>query len=144
MVAVLVSGLINATFNSMFFMLLLLFLQLVVRKLTIAKILFVALFAVFTGLDSGADGRFVAIALGGITGVLWLVMLLRFGLLAFMVGFLFAQIAQGFPLELGGSHWYSGASAFGMIAIVGITGYGLWLALAGESLFQDELFSEKS
>jgi len=78
-------------------------------------------------------------ALGVFMGVAWVLMLVRFGLLAFMTGFFFWQLLAQSPVTVDMSVWYAGVGAFKALVAVAVTAWGLWAALAGRALFRDEL-----
>jgi eukaryotic-like serine/threonine-protein kinase len=67
----------------------------------------------------------------------FLVVLLRFGVLALMVwGFVAFGIAL-IPVTLDSSAWYFGASLTKMLAVGGLAVYGAWASLGGRRLFAD-------
>jgi len=86
------------------------------------------------------DGEKVAhVVLGGLMAIAWLVMLVRFGLLAFMVGFFFDHIMSSATLTLDFSVWWSGAGLFRALVVMAFTAWGFWAATAGRPLLGDRL-----
>ncbi len=138
------SQIVNSSFNAMFFLLLLLFLRIVFRRPKVAIVAYVALFGFFVTFqggsgDFGSMDRILVAATGLTLGVLFLVAMLRFGLLAFMVAFFFDQIGSVFPVTLDFSNWYSGASITAIVAVLGLTVYGFWIGVSGRGLLQSAL-----
>jgi serine/threonine-protein kinase len=118
----------TSIFNSMFFVLFLLFLRLIGRSQRVANILFVVIVGALMWVLAPDEAKWVGATAGLLVGVLWLVVLIRFGLLPFLVMFFCNQIAGGYPLTFDSSVWYSGASIFGMGVIVALLLYGLRIA----------------
>ncbi|MBZ0270296.1 hypothetical protein K8I85_19260, partial [bacterium] len=129
-VAALIQVAMNAIFNGLFFFLLLLLLRMICRKMSIAMVVYVLLFvASFWATRTGPE-KIVAPYIGFVVGIVWLVVMLRFGMLAFIVGFFFRQLVYGFPMTVDSSAWYAGTSYFIAALVVGITAFGLRLALS--------------
>jgi hypothetical protein len=59
---------------------------------------------------------------------------LRFGLLAFVVGIYFAHFLD-FPLTTDSSAWYAGTSLFLLLVLAALAVYGFRIALAGKPAF---------
>ena len=72
--------------------------------------------------------------------VLTVIVLLRFGFLAFVVSMLFSLRLNLIPITLDFSAWYGAGSAVAMLTLLAVGGFGFHTALAGRSLFKDELF----
>ncbi|MHC4219071.1 MAG: serine/threonine-protein kinase [Planctomycetota bacterium] len=70
---------------------------------------------------------------------IFLVTMIRFGLLSFVVMALVFPLLASFPTTLDLSSWYAGAGLIGPLAALALAGYGFWIALAGRPLFRDEL-----
>lgn len=130
--AMLINVMINAMFNAMFFLLVLLLLRMLFRRQSIAVAVFLLLFILFA-YSKGPDGAKAAYgAWGLVSGILWTTVLLRFGLLVFVVGFFFRVLVNGFPITLDSSAWFAGTGYFIMFVIMATTLLGLWLALSGD------------
>ncbi len=131
------SALTNSIFNPMFFLLFLVLLRVLLRKQWIAAVVFVLLTSLLVG---GGDGRGMSGYLqGAVWGTIAVTVLVRFGLLAFIVGFFLNFYVQGLPLELDPSHWWFASSCFALAICAGVIVYGMWAALAGRSLLKDDL-----
>jgi len=128
---------LNAAFNAMFFFLLLLLLRMIFRRTPVAVAVYVVVFAASSYLTATSGEKAAGAALGVVAATVWLTVLLRFGLLAFVVGFLFRQIVRTFPMTLDTSAWYAGTSYFAMAIVLGLTLFGLWTATAGRSATAD-------
>ena len=61
--------------------------------------------------------------------------LARFGLLALVVGFAFGGILDWFPIATDLSFWYSGIGLAGACLLLGLTVYGFYTSLGGQSPF---------
>ena len=70
---------------------------------------------------------------------LHVVVLLRFGLVAFVVAMFFWLRLMDLPISLDFSTWYATGSIVTMLTFVAVAAYGTHTALAGRSLFKDEL-----
>jgi serine/threonine-protein kinase len=80
-------------------------------------------------------------ALNGLTtAVLVIFLLTRFGLLAFVVGINFSYW-YAFPLTTDSSSWYFPSSLLTMLIFAAIAVYGFVVAIGGQALFKDPVFS---
>jgi len=127
-----------------FFRLFLLFvLRAALRKQAVAVVVFLLLWTVLGALrvPSGAHGTGLSayVMLEALGTAVWLVLLIRFGLLAATVAFFFSNVLGRFPLTLDLSTWYVGATLTAMLTAVAVAAYGCHTALAGRPLFKDEL-----
>jgi hypothetical protein len=64
--------------------------------------------------------------------------LMRFGLLVLSVAMFVVLLTVSFPIGSDVTVWYSGTSAFVVIAILALSLYGARMALAGQPLFKDD------
>jgi serine/threonine-protein kinase len=135
--AYLMAATFNAFVYALFILTLLMMLRLLVRNHRAAIVVFAALVAALTYFSAPGDAKLVGAAEGVLIGVVWAAVLFRFGLVTFVVGTYFTQVATGAPLTFDMSTWYSGASLATMAVILGITGFGLHAALAGRALPED-------
>src|SRR5262245_23900818 len=78
--------------------------------------------------------------IAGLTAALWLFVLLRFGLLATVTVFIFADF-RFYPLTSDFSVWYAGSSAFALLVAVALAVYGFYTSLAGQPLFREHHFT---
>ena len=74
--------------------------------------------------------------IAGLIAALWLFVLLRFGLLATVTVFIFADF-RFYPLTSDFSVWYAGSSAFALLVAVSLAVYGFYTSLAGQPLFRE-------
>ena len=83
---------------------------------------------------------FIDYIIAGLTAALWLFVLLRFGLLATVTVFIFADF-RFYPLTSDFSVWYAGSSAFALLVAVALAVYGFYTSLAGQPLFREHRFT---
>ena len=69
-----------------------------------------------------------------VAGVLWMAILLRFGLLTVVVSTSVALLLQYMPLTLDTSSWYASTSFLTVAACLAVAAYGFWFSLAGRPL----------
>lgn len=129
-----------------FFALLILFLilslRLLLRKqwLTVAAVL--ALFAALDFVGGSPNRSLFDRIISVVSGMIWwstgLFVAIRFGLLALAFQWFFGFLV-GTPAFWGLTGWQSGPSWTAILIVAGITVYGFHTALAGRSLFRDEL-----
>jgi hypothetical protein len=121
----------------MFFLLCLVLLRVLLRRQSLAALAFGLFAMLLVGMESNI-GWF-----GYVHGAVWatvvVVVMVRFGLLAFIVGFFLNYYIQGLPIELNPSHWWFTSSCFALALCMAVMIYGLWAALAGRALLKDEL-----
>ena len=77
----------------------------------------------------------------GLIAALWLFVLLRFGLLATVTVFIFADF-RFYPLTSDFSVWYAGSTAFALLVAVTLAVYGFYTSLAGQPLFREHHFTK--
>ena len=68
--------------------------------------------------------------------------MLRTGLVAGLVGFYFSSAMANIPLELDLSRWYAGQTVLTVGFFAVLFGYAFWVALAGQSVFKESLFEQ--
>jgi hypothetical protein len=135
--AALLNVTLNSIFAAMFFLLLLFFLRLILRDGRAAMIGYVVLFGVFAVLVAPERDRLAEGILGLVLGAMWLFVLVRFGLLAFLVGLLFGNVVGRFPMTFESSHWYFGGTVLASVVVLAVTLYGLKIAIAGKTIIQE-------
>ncbi|HEX2487863.1 MAG TPA: serine/threonine-protein kinase [Blastocatellia bacterium] len=77
----------------------------------------------------------------GLMAALLLFVLLRFGLLATVTVFIFADF-RFYPLTSDFSIWYAGSTAFALLVAVTLAVYGFYTSLAGQPLFREHHFTK--
>jgi hypothetical protein len=132
MTGILCNAVVLAFFFAMAYLLLVVLLRLLVRRLWIADTLgaiLVGLLAVGTfGASSYQNAAAVAFgALGGY-GYLWLIR--RFGLLALLATWLTSFTVKAVPLSL--TSWYTGRSILGQLIPVAVATWALWVILSAQ------------
>jgi serine/threonine-protein kinase len=66
------------------------------------------------------------------------VMLIRFGLLTFMVGGLIHNAVESVTITLEPSSWYASGMLLAFAMVSAVAGYAFWISLGGKPLFADE------
>jgi serine/threonine-protein kinase len=132
--------LISALINPAIFMLLLLLLSRVLRRERLAIALFWVLAVVFEGLAS--TNIVTGMLYGAIAGTVFLIILIRFGLLAGMFAEFFLLLGILYPLTSDLSAWYSGATFFAVTIGLAVAIYGFYVSLAGQPLFKGGLLQD--
>ena len=66
----------------------------------------------------------------------------RFGLLALISFFIFFHLSFHNAISANASSWYFGNTIFAAIVILGLAIYGFYLSLAGQKIFQSNLWSD--
>jgi len=125
----------NALFNALFFLMMLVLLRLLLRREWLAYIGFIVIGGGIV-LAQMPDWR-IGIVVGPMLAVLWLVTLVRGGMLAFVVGFYLWNTIQRFPLTLDFSQMYAVTSLMVLAGIVVLLVVGYSVALAGRSLLKE-------
>lgn len=132
----LVSGLLWAVtltlFSSLAHLFLLFLLRTVLRKQWAAAAAYILILAPLRVLQSSVPveaGFFAAVVLG-----LYVFVLMRFGLLAFMAGILVISLVESFPVTTQFSLWYSGYALVTLAFIVAIAFFGFYTSLGGHPL----------
>jgi len=68
---------------------------------------------------------------------IWIVVLLRFGILPALGGMWVHFVTSGLPLTFDASRWYAGGSALALALVVGVVAWGFWSALGGRPVLAD-------
>ncbi len=129
-----------------FFALLVLFLilslRLLLRKEWLAVAAVLALFATLDLVGGSSNTPLITRIINVVSGIIWwstgLFVAIRFGLLALAFQFFFGNLVST-PSFWGLTGWQSGPSWTAILIVTGVTAYGFHTALAGRSLFRDEL-----
>ena len=95
-------------------------------------------FALFTGLTA-EPGWPVYWTVSLLVAVVFLVIMIRFGLLSLVVMVFVAPLFFSSPTTFDLSRWYAGASLIGPLIAVALAAYGFWISLAGRPIFKDSL-----
>jgi serine/threonine-protein kinase len=113
-------------------------LRALLRKEWAAAVAFVLLFtAAFA-----ADFAPVVLVVSLIVWVLAVFLLIRFGLLAFVVQGFFENLLESYPLTTQGSAWYAGISLTAILLMAAIALYGFYTSLGGRPVFGGAVLEE--
>jgi serine/threonine-protein kinase len=127
----------RATINALFFLMILLFLRVVLRRTPLVSGAFLAVLTVIAVLFAEFHP-----VLGWFTGVCWAALVLwlltRLGLLACIVMFVAYSLLDLFPLTTNFSAWYAGSGATAMAVVFAIAAFGFYTSQAGRPIFQAE------
>jgi hypothetical protein len=126
----------TALFNALFFLMLLVLLRLLLRRRWPTYIAFLLLSTL--ALVPGFRQIEIGLVIGSIMAVLWTMVLVRGGMLAFFVGFYLWRVADNFPLTFDFTQMYASASLFLMAAIVLVLVLALGSSLGGRSFLRED------
>jgi serine/threonine-protein kinase len=115
-------------------------LRALLRKEWAAAVAFVLLFTVLEAAGSQFDPVVLVVSL--IFWALAVFLLIRFGLLAFVVSGFFNNLVFGFPLTTQGSVWYAGISLAGILLMAAMAFYGFYTSLGGRPVFGGAVLDE--
>jgi serine/threonine-protein kinase len=124
---------------------LVLILRIVFRVQWLAAAAFCLLFSVMSVLEFVAFGAarisptvvLVSLLLGVATGLLMIVLLLRFGLLATVGAFFVAQTLAYYPITLDPGAPYFATSLLGLLVCIALAGFAFYGSLAGRPIFEE-------
>jgi hypothetical protein len=129
-------GTLNVVFGLSFFAILFL-LRAVLRNTWRAVVVLVVILTTMTSLAGGAN-LIITITMA----ILWstaAVALVRFGLIATIVGFMVVQGFQSIPYTLDFSTWYAGHAFGEILSFMALAAWGFYTSLGGQRLWSDEL-----
>jgi hypothetical protein len=115
-------------------------LRALLRKEWAAAVAFVLFFTVLQAAGSQFDP--VIVASGLIFWALGVFLLIRFGLLAWVVQGFFVNLLMGFPLTTQGSAWYAGTSLTAILLMAALAFYGFYTSLGGRPVFGGAVLEE--
>ena len=118
-------------------------LRILLRKQWVAVLVYVMFFSILVSMTGPAwtsmTSRFINLFCHATWFILLALTLFRFGLLSLIVAMLFHMRLQQLPITLDFSSWYASGSMIIILFLSAIVVYGFHTALAGRSLFKDEL-----
>jgi hypothetical protein len=115
--------------------------RLVVRKQWIAISFAFVLMSLVQGLQSQQTTVLGWVASAAVWAILIFV-IVRFGILATLIAFVYANTLLVLPLTLDFSAWYADRMWFGLAVLAIVTGTGVYLALAGRPVFAGALLQD--
>ncbi|MCH8148128.1 MAG: hypothetical protein IH987_09080, partial [Planctomycetes bacterium] len=134
---------ISATWFALFLLFMLFSLRVVLRREWLAVIALLVIFSVPNLLNVGPgftmQQAVLKQALNAIGLAILVLLLVRFGLLSMLSFMLIGGLLNRFHLTFDPSVWYSGTTFVVFALVVGIYGFACHTALAGRSLFKDEM-----
>jgi hypothetical protein len=140
-VATLLGDLPNSILNTLGVFFLLFLLRLIFRREWLAAAAFVLILtaiATFLSQDSVA----LALPVRFVQYLLMIFVMLRFGLLAFVVGQAMVNIMLLFPITADLSAWYAGSTIFVLVLIAALASFAFHTALAGRQIFGSKLLDD--
>jgi serine/threonine-protein kinase len=139
--ATLISILPNSILSTLGIFFLFFLLRLIFRREWLAAVAFVLMLTAIGSLLS-QDIHVAAIPIRLLMEVLTIFVMLRFGLLSFVVGQAMLSILYLFPITADFSAWYAGSTIFTLAVIVTLAGFAFHTALGGRAVFQTKLLDE--
>jgi len=112
-------------------------LRTLLRREWIAAVVFVLLLTIFATIFSQTSVVVLPIRLAQYTLIMFI--MLRFGLLPFVVGQAVASILISFPITTEFSAWYAGSAIFALAFTLVLAGWAFHTALGGRPLFKEAL-----
>ncbi|MGI9165671.1 MAG: hypothetical protein ACR2G5_04685 [Pyrinomonadaceae bacterium] len=127
--------LLSSLVNAAIYMLTLLLFSILLRKEKLAIALFWLVIVGFQGLAS--DNLTTGLITAAFNSAIFLVILVRFGLLATIFAEFFLLLGVLYPLTSDFSVWYSGVTLFVLAIGLTVAIYGFFTSLAGQPLFRE-------
>jgi hypothetical protein len=126
--------------NSLFIVLILVVLRLVLRRTWLAvAALFVLAIGAFWPTYSSPTVYLIFVSLNV---AIFISVLFRYGFLALVVTNAVLFLLMGIPMTYQVSSWTFGGTVVALALVLGLTLYGLRIALAGRPVFRDELLTD--
>ena len=108
----------------------------ILRRDWLAGASFVAIFMLLGGLSS--DEGLLAVPVAALVYGVFVVLLLRYGIVPLVVSIFTADFLLNAPLTLDFSSWYFGSSLAALLAVLAVAVYGFRCTVAGKRLFELE------
>ena len=139
-IGLLFNGAAAALVIPMGFTILLLLTKLLLRR---QSLVIVGVLVVFSLLNVAAgDSPWMSLAFSCVIGLLYLILLFRFGLLAAVVAEFFIGLVFTYPMTLDFSSWYAGSTALVLVVFAAMAVYGFSVSLAGRPIFHEDLLRD--
>jgi hypothetical protein len=134
MTAVLAGSMLGSIFTPLILLLSLFLFRAILRRLWLAAAALILLIILLMAPSPASASLLDFFA--GLVAVLTVIILIRFGVFALMAAFFACQTLLFFPLTADFSTWYAGSSQFAIAAVLALSAYALYTALAGRPLFK--------
>ena len=125
----------NSVLNTLGIFFILFLVRTILRREWLAAAAFVVILTAISTSLSNVD-IFVSLPLRLVQYSLMIFVMLRFGLLPFVVGQGVVSMLLLFPITADFSAWYAGSAIFALAFVVVLAGYAFHTALAGRPLFK--------
>ena len=127
----------NSILGGLQFFFLLLGLKVLLRKQWIAVIVFVAIFTSLNALGS----RHLSVEVPTVLIIYSIaaVVIVRFGLVAFICGIFTVDMLGNVPFSSDFSAWYMNTSLLALLSVVALAGWGFYYSLGGQPLWKSEV-----
>jgi hypothetical protein len=125
--------------STLVFFFLLFVLRVLLRKEWLAAIVFVAMWAITRTL--GSDYPWIEGSAWTLIYGVAAIVVLRFGFVALAVGIFVTDILFNLPLTLDLSAWYASSALLPAVSVVALAVWGAYNSLAGQKLWQGDVFS---
>jgi Protein kinase domain len=144
MVAFLLTTMGEAVISSATISFLLFLFRVLLRSQWLAAGAPILLFAAVNSLAAPSMGinPVLGLLIGGIAGALFVLALMRFGLITMMTLYWVSDLLSSLPLTTDLSAWYAGSSIFGMAAVLALAGFAFYTSLGGQKVFAGKLLEE--
>lgn len=128
MMATALAGLPLIVYNAILALLLLVLLRRITRSPTWAVAGFVAIWGVLVALASGSPLVLSLVLVGLPSAAIFALLLVRYGLLTFVVAWYTANLTRLYPITSEMDRWYAPATLFVLALIAGVAALGTWSA----------------
>ena len=123
--------------STLMFFLLLLGLRAILRKESIAAIVFIAIFAIPRGLDSSY--RMIELPTQVLVYAVAVLIVIRFGLVPLAIAIFTINMTEGIPFSADLSTWYMTTSILALLSLLVVTGWGFYHSLGGQKVWRLEM-----
>ncbi|MBA4122683.1 MAG: serine/threonine protein kinase [Acidobacteria bacterium] len=142
LLATFLSGTSSAMFFALCGLLFLVLLVTIFRKQWLAMFVFWAIYFLINGLFFASGGHWIFWLAPALIGVINVICIARFGLLATVSFFVFFFLTFHNPITANVSSWYFGNTIFAAVVILGLAIYGFYTSLAGQKIFEAKFLNE--
>ncbi|HEX5734332.1 MAG TPA: serine/threonine-protein kinase, partial [Blastocatellia bacterium] len=133
---------VRSIFFGLGFMFLLLLFYALLRRQWLAALVVWLIHVAVLGFAFAGSGSWVLWIGPVMIATLYIIAAMRFGLLAMISAQLFFDFSFHYPITDDFSAWYSGATIFVLITLIGLAVYGFYTSLAGQPLFRGQILQD--